>query len=175
MNAYGETEARIAKMFAQAANTGALLLLDEADSFLSARQGAKQHWDVTAVNELLVQMEQFDGLFICSTNAMTSLDSAAMRRFVLKIKFDYLKPEQRWRLFLRYIPQKLGVSDNTRFRGVLDTLTTLTPGDFTTVSRGAKLFGKKQLSPEELLNGLIEECKLKRGNATQGIGFVPSY
>ncbi len=171
----GETEARIAKMFAHAADTSALLLLDEADSFLSARQGARQHWDVTAVNELLVQMEQFDGLFICSTNAMSSLDSAAMRRFVLKIKFDYLKLEQRWRLFLRYIPQKLGISESTRFRGVLDTLTTLTPGDFTTVSRGAKLFGKKQLSPEELLNGLIEECKLKRGNASQGIGFVPSY
>ncbi len=106
---------------------------------------------------------------------MTSLDSAAMRRFVLKIKFDYLKPEQRWRLFLRYIPIKLGVSESTRFRSILDTLTTLTPGDFTTVSRGAKLFGKKQLLPEELLNGLIEECKLKRGNAAQGIGFVPSY
>ena len=171
----GETEARIAKMFAQATNTGALLLLDEADSFLSARQGAKQHWDVTAVNELLVQMEQFDGLFICSTNAMTSIDSAAMRRFVLKIKFDYLKPEQRWRLFLRYIPQKLGVSESTRFRSVLDTLTTLTPGDFTTVCRRATLFGKKQLSPDELLNGLIEECKLKRGSGAQAIGFVPSY
>lgn len=171
----GETEARIAKMFAQAANTGALLLLDEADSFLSTRQGAKQHWDVTAVNELLVQMEQFDGLFLCSTNAMASLDSAAMRRFALKIKFDYLKPEQRWRLFLRYIPQKLGVSESTRFRSVLDTLTTLTPGDFTTVCRGATLFGKKQLSPDELLNGLIEECKLKRGNGAQAIGFVPSY
>lgn len=171
----GETEARIAKMFAQAADNGALLLLDEADSFLSARQGAKQHWDVTTVNELLVQMEQFHGLFICSTNAMTSLDSAAMRRFVLKIKFDYLQPEQRWRLFLRYIPQKPGVSESTRFRNVLDTLATLTPGDFTTVKRGAQLYGRKQLSPEELLNGLIEECKLKRGNGAQAIGFVPSY
>ena len=68
-----------------------------------------------------------------------------------------------------------GASESSRFRNVLDTLATLTPGDFTTVKRGAQLYGRKQLSPEELLNGLIEECKLKRGNATQGIGFVPSY
>ena len=46
----GETEQKIALMFKQAKQDGAMLLLDEADSFLSERQSAKNSWEVTAVN-----------------------------------------------------------------------------------------------------------------------------
>jgi transitional endoplasmic reticulum ATPase len=38
-----------------------MLLLDEADSFLSERQSAKNSWEVTAVNEMLTQMERLRG------------------------------------------------------------------------------------------------------------------
>ena len=44
-------------------------------------------------------MEDFEGLFVCSTNLMDVFDQASLRRFDLKIKFDYLRPEQAWIMF----------------------------------------------------------------------------
>ncbi|HED18158.1 MAG TPA: AAA family ATPase [Gammaproteobacteria bacterium] len=61
----GMTEQYLADMFTQAQEDDAVLLLDEADSFLTDRQGARYSWEVTQVNELLTQMESFEGLFIC--------------------------------------------------------------------------------------------------------------
>ena len=40
----------------QAKEENAVLLLDEADSFLQDRQGALRGWEITQVNELLKQM-----------------------------------------------------------------------------------------------------------------------
>ncbi|MFH1494749.1 MAG: ATP-binding protein [Pseudomonadota bacterium] len=166
----GETEHKIALMFKQAQKEGALLLLDEADSFLRDRKSANYSWEVTAVNEMLTQMERFDGLFICSTNLMQRLDTASLRRFALKIKFDYLKPEQRWRLFLDQA-KKLPRSREAEYRAELKQLNNLTPGDFATVRRQAALLSVT-LTAEELLNRLKQECKSKGGIKTQQIGFI---
>lgn len=170
----GETEQKIAQMFKRAQQNGAVLLLDEADSFLSTRLAAKNAWEVTAVNELLVQMERFDGLFICSTNLMQALDIAALRRFALKIKFDYLSKEQRWALFLTQVGKRPTAQRCETLRNELDKLNTLTPGDFATVRRAARLYRAK-LSADELLCRLIEECRLKRTDGASGIGFVRTY
>ncbi|MEO5344259.1 MAG: AAA family ATPase, partial [Gammaproteobacteria bacterium SHHR-1] len=83
----GETEKAIAQMFREAEADDAILLLDEADSFLRDRTGAHASWEVTQVNELLTRMEAFDGIFIASTNLRDNLDAASMRRFDLKIHF----------------------------------------------------------------------------------------
>lgn len=169
----GETEQNIAQMFKQAKEDGALLLLDEADSFLRDRKHAKHSWEITAVNEMLTQMEQFDGLFICSTNLMQSLDQASLRRFALKIKFDFLKPEQRWQLFVTHT-KKVPAQHATRFRAALDQLTNLTPGDFATVRRQAKLLGVT-LTPDELLKRLAQESKTKGNTGSQPIGFIHAH
>ena len=166
----GETEQRIALMFKQAQQEGALLLLDEADSFLTERQSAKNSWEVTAVNEMLTQMERFDGLFICSTNLMQRLDSASLRRFALKIKFDYLKPEQRWQLFLAQA-KKFSRTHEAEYRAVLNQLNNLTPGDFATVRRQVKLLNVT-LTADELLARLRQECKNKLGSENRPIGFT---
>ena len=165
----GETEQKMAQMFRQAQHDGALLLLDEADSFLSERQSAKNAWEVTAANEMLTQMERFDGLFICSTNLMQRLDQASLRRFTLKIKFDFLKPEQRWKLFLAQA-RKFGRTDETTYRAALDALHNLTPGDFATVRRQAKLIGVT-LTTDELITRLQHECRAKNGSS-RPIGFL---
>jgi len=54
---------------------------------------------VTQVNELLTQMEAFEGVFICTTNLMSKLDQASLRRFAFKVRFDPLKSEQRVEMF----------------------------------------------------------------------------
>ena len=157
-------------MFKEARQEEALLLLDEADSFLGERKSAKNSWEITAVNEMLTQMERFDGLFICSTNLMQRLDEATFRRFALKIKFDFLKPEQRWQLFLDQA-KKFPSSREATYRSSLNTLNNLTPGDFATVRRQTKLLGVT-LTADELLKRLIQECKCKSDSGRRPIGFI---
>lgn len=90
----GETEQRIAAMFEAAQDEGAVLLLDEADSFLSDRLGAGQAWEVTQTNEFLTQLEAFDGVFFATTNLIDRLDPAVLRRFSHKVRFDVLTAQQ---------------------------------------------------------------------------------
>ncbi len=83
----GETEQNMAAMFKEAEGEKAVLLLDEADSFLQDRRGAQRTYEVTEVNEMLQGMERYNGIFICTTNLLDRLDQAALRRFTFKIKF----------------------------------------------------------------------------------------
>jgi len=95
----GEAEQNITALFRQAEQEGAVLVLDEADGLLADRRDASQNWEVTQVNEMLTQMEAFDGIFICTTNLLERLDPASLGRFAFKVCFDYLEPDQSQLLF----------------------------------------------------------------------------
>lgn len=166
----GVAEQNIAQMFKRAEQDEAILLLDEADSLLADRKGARASWEVSQVNEMLTQMESFKGLFICSTNLMTRLDEASLRRFALKIRFDYLKHEQRWQLFSEQIGRRVLV-DEKHCRSLLNKMNNLTPGDFACIRRQARLLGEN-LSPEEWINRLQRECRAKPDQGGRQIGFM---
>ena len=53
----GETEQNIAEAFAEAKSKKAMLIFDEADSFLQNRNNAVRNWEVSQVNEMLTWME----------------------------------------------------------------------------------------------------------------------
>ena len=170
----GETEQQISKMFAEAQNEGAVLFLDEADSFLRDRTLARAHWEVTQVNELLQRMERFEGIFIAATNLMDSLDAAAMRRFTWKLEFGALRQEQAWSMFCvesGFDPtaeperaEELGQA--------LEAIEDLAPGDFATVKRQAQMLGE-DLSPEAWIEQLAAEAKAKMlGLKRQQLGFA---
>ncbi len=171
----GQTEKNIAAMFREAEAEDALLLLDEADSFLQDRTSAHWTWEVTLVNELLKQIELFDGLLICATNLMDRLDQAVLRRFDLKISFGYLKPEQAEQLFSHVLTDLQGneqpgfLEDSVKLR--LAKLNTLTPGDFATVVRQARALGTRYDS-ERLLVALGDECQAKQRGMKPVTGFV---
>lgn len=172
LNMYvGQTEKAIAEMFRQAESEGAVLFLDEADSFLRDRRGALASWQVTQVNEMLQHMESFKGVFICATNLMDEVDTAALRRFTFKIRFDALTPEQRRQMFAEAVS---GRRDTPITRGHgerLDRLSTLTPGDFSTVKRQERLLGVRYEA--EVFLGLLEqEGQAKQGHSRNVIGFV---
>ncbi len=57
---------------------------------------------ITLVNELLTQMEAFEGLLIATTNFLDGLDPAALRRFDLKVRFEALRSDQSWELLRRH-------------------------------------------------------------------------
>ena len=75
----GGTEHNIKAAFAQA--EAAILFLDEIDGLVQSRERANRSWEVTQVNELLHQMENFNGIMIGATNFVQNLDPAIMRRF----------------------------------------------------------------------------------------------
>ncbi|MBT7609467.1 MAG: ATP-binding protein, partial [Bacteriovoracaceae bacterium] len=87
---WGGTEKQIADMFKSAERDGDILFLDECDSLFKPRGNAEYSWMVSETNELLTQMERFQGGLICATNFVENIDRAAMRRFHLKIKFEDL-------------------------------------------------------------------------------------
>ncbi|BBP01056.1 AAA family ATPase [Sulfuriferula nivalis] len=164
----GEAEINMAKMFREAEIENAVLLLDEADTYLQDRKNAQRSWEISEVNEMLTQMESFDGVFIASTNLMSSLDPAALRRFDLKLRFDYLKPEQAWLMFTDTIA-KLGLPLDESLQKSVAALAMLTPGDFATVSRQARL--RKITDDADLLSRLTDECALKPDANKRAIGF----
>ncbi len=170
----GMTEKMLKGMFEQAIEEEAVLLLDEADSFLQDRSRARQTWEISQVNELLTQMERFEGIFICSTNLMDNLDKASLRRFDLKIKFDYLQQEQAWILFEQVMMDANIILDTPAiWKKRLFQLIGLTPGDFATVVRQNR-YNKKGLDPALFLAGLQKELTFKDDNSLKKIGFVAS-
>jgi hypothetical protein len=168
----GMTEKHIAEMYKQAQEDGAVLLLDEADSFLRDRSMAQQGWEVTQVNEMLTQMEDYEGIFICSTNLVDNLDSASLRRFDLKIFFDYLNNDQSWILFQQILKdQGAAPPKKSSLKKELSRLCNLTPGDFATVVRQNRLC-KEPMNANLLLSGLSREASFKDTCKSSGIGFT---
>lgn len=165
----GENERNIARAFREAQTEGAVLLMDEVDSFLQDRRGAHRGWEVSLVNEMLTQLESFSGVFIASTNLMDGLDQAALRRFDLKVKFDFLRTDQAWRLLCRYC-DALGLAAPTPdVRARLAQLNRLTPGDFSTVERQHRF--RPVDCASTLVAALEAECMAKAG-AARAIGFI---
>lgn len=165
----GGTEANIAKAFRAAEADNAVLLMDEVDSFLQERSHAQRSWEVTQVNEMLTQMEGFAGVFFASTNLMGQLDTAALRRFDLKIQFDYLRPAQAWQLLQRCCAQLQLPAPDAAAQQQLQRLRCLTPGDFATVMRQQRF--RPVAAPQQLINALQTEYSLKPA-AGQAMGFV---
>lgn len=166
----GGTEKAIAAAFADADPENTVLLLDEVDSLLRCRKLAQRSWETTQVNELLQQMENFDGIFICTTNLMDDVDEAALRRFTFKLRFQALNNAQRESLFAEMVLGNADLPLPSFLRHDLHRLNNLTPGDFANVRQQEQLLGEAY-SPEEFLKRLERECHMKR-SGSKAIGFV---
>lgn len=171
----GETEKCIRAMFVEAASDNAVLLLDEADSFLQDRRLAHRQWEITEVNELLTRMEGFEGVFICATNFIEQLDPAAMRRFAVKVRFDPLRGEQVHALFADMLSAlKIGPlpeHEQQRLSRELNSLSGLTPGDFNAARKALDL-GAYPATVQGFLDALGEELACKPGLLKRRIGFA---
>lgn len=165
----GECEKNIARAFHEAEQDGALLLIDEVDSFLQDRRGAERSWEVSQVNEMLTQMEAFAGVFIASTNLIKGLDAASLRRFDLKVRLDYLREPQAWELFQRHCIQLQLPAPGPAEKAWLSRLHQLTPGDFAAVLRQSRF--KPLDSTAAVVEALEVECALKECSK-KTIGFM---
>lgn len=165
----GECEKNIARAFHEAEQDGALLLIDEVDSFLQDRRGAARSWEVSQVNEMLTQMEAFAGVFIASTNLIKGLDAASLRRFDLKVRLDYLREPQAWELFQRHCIHLQLPAPGPTEKARLSRLHQLTPGDFAAVLRQSRF--KPLNSTAAVVEALEVECALKE-SGKKTIGFM---
>lgn len=159
----GGTEQNIAAAFREAKENEAMLILDEADSFLRDRNHAVRSWEATQVNEMLTQMEQFPYPFVCTTNLMDKLDKASLRRFTFKVRYDFMKKEQVREAFKFFFGKT--VQNCGQFR-------MLTPGDFAVVKNKAEILNL--LDDEKELQRMLmqeEQAKCLKENAVK-LGFV---
>jgi SpoVK/Ycf46/Vps4 family AAA+-type ATPase len=168
----GETEQNMAAMFREAESEGALLLLDEADSFLQDRRGAQRSYEVTEVNEMLQGMERFRGIFICTTNLMDRIDQAALRRFTFKIAFKPLTAVQREAFFVAEACAGDAQALTPSLAERLAALEQLCAGDFAAVKRQVVILDTP-LEPQDFLDQLEAEHRLKpEVREARGMGFL---
>jgi len=168
----GETEQNMAKMFDEAQSENAVLLLDEADSFLRSRRMAERNYEVSEVNEMLQGMERYSGVFICTTNLFQELDEAALRRFTFKVQFKPLTASQRERMFVAEALDGDAARLSHEQIERLKHLDALTPGDFASVKRQIDVLGEP-FEPDEFLSQLESEHRVKPEVRQQrGIGFL---
>jgi SpoVK/Ycf46/Vps4 family AAA+-type ATPase len=156
----GETEANIAEAFAEARETGAVLLFDEADSLLLDRSDAQRSWEITQVNELLTWMDAHPLPFLAATNFARRLDPAALRRFVFKIELRAMSAEAAARAWARFF--------GGRAPAALAGLGGLTPGDFAVVRRQLRYTDRPR--PAEILALLEAEANAKPERVAK-VGF----
>jgi SpoVK/Ycf46/Vps4 family AAA+-type ATPase len=170
----GETEQNMARMFDEAQREEAVLLLDEADSFLRSRRLAQRNHEISEVNQMLQGMERFGGIFVCTTNLFEELDEAALRRFSFKLRFLPLTPAQRETMF---VTEALGGDAATLSHEQsqrLARLDLLTPGDFAAVKRQVDILGQV-FEPDEFLAQLESEHRVKPAvQQRRAMGFTPN-
>ncbi len=165
----GQAEKNIAAAFRVAREAGAVLVVDEVDSFLQDRRGAERSWEVTLVNEFLTQLEEYDGVFVATTNLLESTDSAAWRRFDLSAHFDYLRADQAILLLNRYLEAARLPLGSAAAQDRLSRLHNLALGDFGAVCRQSRF--QPLGSGEAWVDALEAHCRAKRGPARQITGF----
>lgn len=165
----GMTERAIARVFEEAEHDDAVLLIDEADSFIFSRESASHSWEVSMVNQFLTMLENFKGICICTTNFRKDLDQAVMRRFTTKVEFGYARPEQLCSLYQTILEPLAGSPLDDASRELLCRQKCLAPGDFDAVA--LRMTFEEKPAHSALVAALIDEQKLKLENGAKNLGF----
>ena len=152
----GETERNIAMAFEEAKEQKAILLFDEADSFLFDRKYADREFEATHVNEFLTQMEDHPYPVICTTNLKDKIDSASLRRFIFKIKFEYMTKQNIIAGIKTYFDKKLKLTNEQ-----LSKFEYLTAGDFKVAKRKLDILEDGKYTNKNVFEYLLKEQEEK--------------
>lgn len=112
----GQTPKNIKKAFEKAREDNAVLVFEEADSFLGKRltnitQSADYGVNITR-SVMLLELEKFDGVVIFTTNLLSNYDEAFKRRILASVEFKLPDEEGRKIIFKTHIPEKLPLDKN---------------------------------------------------------------
>ena len=163
----GESEKNVRKIFdeykelAQKTKTEPILLLNEADQFLSNRVSGQISGSDKMHNQMqnifLEQIERFDGILIATTNLLDSIDKAFSRRFNYKIEFTKPDQKQRYKLWEKLLPSNLPFEDDFN----IDQLTkyNLTGGQIELIVKNTAYKLAVEDEPLFKVSDFIEEIK----------------
>jgi len=179
----GESEKNVRRMFdeyysiCEKLKTKPILLLNEADQFLSSRTTAafssadKMHNQMQ--NIFLEQLEKFDGLLIATTNLLETIDSAFSRRFEYKIKFEKPALRERKKLWELKLPKKAEYEDGFDKNRLASY--DLTGAQIEVVVKNTALKVAMRKKPVFKTEDFVEEIKKEKSNAFDSeneLGFL---
>ena len=180
----GESEKNVRKIFdtfkdlAQKSKSEPVLLLNEADQFLSSRStgpgsGAeKMHNQMQ--NIFLEQIEQFEGVLIATTNLLENLDSAFSRRFNYKIAFKKPDRRQRAQLWRKMLPENAPFAEDFDVERLAEY--SLTGGQINLVIKNTAYRVAVRQEPLFRVEDFIAEIKKEQGgsfeNEEKSMGFL---
>ena len=151
-----------------------ILLFNEADAIISKRldvTDAVGQMNNTMQNILLEELENFDGIFMATTNLIDNMDDAFSRRFLNKIKFD--RPTAKTRAYIW--KSKLKELDDITY----EKLSTydLSGGQIENVTRKYlinKILNQKEFIYNEIVEYIKEELEFKKSDENGGakMGFL---
>lgn len=165
----GMTERKISAMFEEAEADDAVLVIDEADSFIFNRDRAMRSWEISFTNEFLTQMERFNGILICTTNCLSDLDSASIRRFSHKIEFRYLTQAGCMIFYNMFLAPLADGKLTETVTNMIGRMNNLTPGDFKVVRDKHSFMNRDRITHEMLLEAMGTESRMK--STHRNIGF----
>ncbi|MGE4382455.1 MAG: ATP-binding protein [Arcobacter sp.] len=149
-----------------------ILLFNEADALISKRLDVTSpvgQMNNTMQNILLEELENFDGIFMATTNLIDNMDDAFSRRFLNKIKFDKPMAKTRMAIWKSKLPE---LEDK-----IYEELSTydLSGGQIENVSRKYlinKILNQKEFDYDEILEYIKEEIEFKKSESEVKMGFL---
>jgi SpoVK/Ycf46/Vps4 family AAA+-type ATPase len=103
----GETEKNLARIFAEAATSNAILFFDEADALFGKRTQVRDAHDRYAnveISYLLQKMEEYEGMVVLATNLRKNMDEAFVRRLHVIVEFPVPGVDDRRRIWEQIWP-----------------------------------------------------------------------
>ena len=152
--------------------TKPILLFNEADAIISKRldvTNAVGQMNNTMQNILLEELENFEGIFMATTNLIDNMDDAFSRRFLNKIKFE--KPSSKIRMAIW--KSKLTDLDDSAYEKL--SKYDLSGGQIENVSRKYlinKILNQKEFDMSEILDYVKEETNFKSEHSEVKMGFL---
>ena len=174
----GESEKNIARIFSEYSiakskfDKDPILLFNEADALLGKRINANSSIDQlnnSIQNILLQELEDFEGIFMATTNLIKNLDTAFDRRLLYKIKFE--KPEKH--IMLDILKSSMPELDDKVLEKLNDKYD-LTGGQISNISK--KILVNQILHHDENIEDLLislceEETSIRNSFFSNPIGF----
>ncbi|MCI7764814.1 MAG: ATP-binding protein [Helicobacter sp.] len=162
----GESEKNVRKIFdtykelCKESKESPILLLDEADQFLSMRSTSANSADKMhnqMQNIFLEQIEKFNGILIATTNLLETIDTAFSRRFNYKIEFKKPNLEERLLLWEKLLPKNAPYEKTFNLKSLAEF--SLTGGQIFLVIKNTAFLVATQKSPLFTTQIFIEEIK----------------
>ncbi len=158
----GDTDKQIAQIFKTATEEDLVIILDEADSLLYDRKYAQWEHDLRFVNDMLQEIENYEGIIVLTTNIETSLDPALERRLAYKVKFDLPKESSRGKIWERHMPTGEKISADIDYDS-LSRKYEFSGGNIKNAvlnaARAATSAKREKLTMQDLVNGAEMERK----------------